>query len=312
MSILDDLELDEAPAGGDGLEGLELDAADAPAPLPAADAPAPLMEILPADFPLPALVRFVPDPRYRQALEAVTGKAAGVVVKGGGLEAIQRADAVIGEAKDAIKAAVEHLKEPIELANRLHKGLTSTRAEWTKPAQDAADALGLAVWNERNRLDAIEREERRREQEQRDAEERARIRKAAEEAAARKAPAAEVENLERQAETATAAPVTRTAPAPSSVMTRTAVVDVWRCRLKGTPADAEANPAIADMSAGQIERVKRLLSHIVAGTAPLAAISIEWGYLNKRAAAEESTLAIPEIEPFKTGGVRGRGGRRKA
>jgi hypothetical protein len=50
---------------------------------------------------------------------------------------------------------------------------------------------------------------------------------------------------------------------------------------------------------------------ILDGRAPLAAVEINWSYLNRRAKADKGTLAIPGVEAFEEGSVRAKGSRSK-
>jgi hypothetical protein len=89
------------------------------------------------------------------------------------------------------------------------------------------------------------------------------------------------------------------------------VVTTWKARIKGTPGSDDANPEIEDLTPAQRLQVLALLKAILDGSAPIAAIILNYPYLNKRAKADKSTLAIPGIEAFEEGGIRSKGTRGK-
>jgi hypothetical protein len=268
----------------------------------------PLMQILPADFPLPALTRFVPNPAIKEALDAAVAQANAVVVKEAGLEGLKAADAAIDVLHTAIMNAVDHFKEPADIAHRLHKSITSTRAEWVAAAEAAKNMIGNALYVEKERLEAIARAERRRQQEEADRLAREEAAQRLKDAEAQQAPAQVVEVLKEQAKTAVAQPVPTATPL---VLGSTTTTTTWKARIKGTPADAEPNPEMAELSVAQWTEVQRLLRDIIDGKAPSKAIELNWSYLNDRAKGDGLTLAITGIEAFKEGGARAKGRRGK-
>jgi hypothetical protein len=274
-------------------------------PLPAV--PVALMQVLPADFPLPGLIRFVPDPALRKAVDEASTYALGVEVSGP--EGLQRADVAVTALRTSLKAIEDHFEEPVGIANKLHKQLTGVRGEWLERGTAAVRTVGQRIYTEKQRLDAIEREQRRKAQEEADRKAREDARKEAEAAERAKAPARVVEEMKRQAETVTAPPVPVSAPAPK--LQGSSTVTTWKARIAGTPAIDEPNPDIEQLTLPQWQRVRELLCAIVEGTAPRAAIQVNWSYLNKRAKADKSTLQIPGIEAFDEGGVRAKGTRAK-
>ena len=269
--------------------------------------PAALMEVLPADFPLPSLIKFVPNPQLRVAADQSAAYALGVEVSGA--EGLQRADVALTTLRASLKAIEDHFAEPVEIANKLHKGLTGTRAEWLSRGKQAIETVGRKVYAEQRRLEAIEAEVRRKAQEEADRQAREAARREAEAAAKAKAPAPVVEELNRQAQTATAAPVRTATPAPT--MRGTSVVSTWKARIAGTPGSDEPNPDISALTPAQRAQVLVLLKAIIDERAPITAIAIDWSYLNKRAKSDKSTLRIPGIEAFEDGGVRAKGTRSK-
>jgi hypothetical protein len=271
-------------------------------------APLALVEILPADFKLPALIKFIPNPALRVAADAAATYALGIAVEGP--EGLRRADLALGALRASVKAIDEHFEEPAQISNQLHKHITSTRAEWQTAGKAAVETVGRRVWAEQRRLDDLAAAQRRKDQEEADRQARETARLEAEAAEKAKAPAPVVEELQRQAKTATAPPVARSATAPPPLQ-NSSTVTTWKARIAGTPGSDEPNPETAELSPAQRLQVFELLKAILDGKAPLAAVEIAWPYLNKRAKADKSTLAIPGIEAFEEGGVRSKGSRSK-
>jgi len=265
------------------------------------------MEVLPADFQLPALIKFVPNPALRIAADQAATYALSVAIDGA--EGLQRADLALSALRTNLKAIEEHLEEPIGIANALHKRLTSVRAEWQAQGKTALQTVGSRVYLEQRRLEALAAEERRKAQAEADQAARAAARREAEAAAKAQAPAPVVEELKRQAETATAPPIATPAAVPS--MRGSTTVTSWKARLTGTPGDAKPNPTMDALSVPQRHRVLELLRAILDGKAPLTALDLNWSYLNKRAKADKNTLTIAGIEAFEEGSVRAKSTRGK-
>lgn len=279
-----------------------------PAEVPAAVVDLSLMTVLPADFPLPTLIKFCPRAELKIAAEQAARYALSVDVAGP--EGLQRADVALTTLRTSQKAIEEHFAEPADIANRLHKGITSTRAEWLQPGKAALETVGRKVATEQRRLEDLEREQRRRDQAEADRRERERARREAEEAAKAQAPAPVVEELKRQAEVATAPPVAPAVQTP--VMRGSSVVATWKARIAGTPADADPNPESNALTPAQHLEVLKLLKAVVDGRAPITAVELNWKYLNARAKADKSTLSIPGIEAYEDLGVRSKGTRGRA
>lgn len=272
-----------------------------------ADAPSALMQVLPAGFPLPGLIRFCPDVRLKTAAEQAAAYALSLDVRGSeGLQAVDTAITVLRTSQKGIEA---HFVEPVEIANELHKRLTGLRSEWLATGKNAIEVVGRRIYVEKQRLDAIAAEERRKAQDEANRLAREEARREAEAAAKAKAPAAVVEQLERQAKIAVAPPVA--APATAPVLRGTTTVENWTCTITGTPRDAEQHPAMADLTDAQRVQVLDLMRAVVDGKAPIACFELSWPYLSKRAKADKSTLAIPGIEAYDGGGVRAKGTRSK-
>lgn len=266
-----------------------------------------LMEVLPADFPLPQLIRFVPDQRLKVATDQAAAYALSLDVTGA--EGLQRADLALAAVRTSVKAIEGHFEQPVSIANELHKRLTGKRSEWIADGKAAIDTVGRRVWTEQRRLDAIAADERRKAQE--DANRKAREEAEREAAAAKKnqAPAQVVEELEKRAETAVAPPVA--APLAAPAMKNTTTVTTWKARIKGTPAEADPNPKMAEITGAQRLQVLALMQSVIDGRDPITAFELNWSVLNGRAKADKSTLAIAGIEAFQEGGVRAKGTRNR-
>lgn len=270
-------------------------------------APAALMQVLPADFPLPTLIRFVPDPALRTAADDAAKYALSLEVREA--EGVQRADAALTALRSAIKAIETSFKDPAEIANQLHKQITGTRAEWCATAKGALDLVGKRVATELRRLQTEAQERARKAQEEEDRKERDRRRQEAAAAEKAQAPAPVVQQMRQQAETATAPPVTVSAPAPK--LTGSSAVGTWKARIAGTPASDAPNPSMADLTPAQRAKVCELLRAILDGHASLTLLDLNWSGLNARAKAERSAFSIPGFESFEDLGLRGRSSRAK-
>lgn len=266
---------------------------------------APLATVLGADVALPQLIRFVPDVRLRAAVQEATTYALNVKVDGE--EGLKAADVALTALRRTVGAVTEHFAEPTAIANSLHKRLTGIRGEWVEAASTAIKTVGNRIFAEQRRLEAIAAEARRKAQDEADRQAREDARRQAEDAKKNQAPAAVVQEMEQRAETAKAAPV---APVQSATkLAGVTTVTSWKARLANASADTEPNPEIGEMTPVQLACVKTLLSAILEGRAPIAAIEINWPYLNKRAGADKSTLSIPGVEAFEVGSTRAKAAR---
>jgi len=264
----------------------------------------PLTQLLPADFPLPVLTRFVPNVDLRAAATKAADAAISLVVHGA--EGLERADDALATLRTAQAAISDHFVEPVDIAYRLHKSLTTVRGEWLEYGARTIDVVGRRIYDERARLERVAADDRRRRQEQADEDARQRARRDVDTATKAHAPAPVVEDLKRQAQTATAPPVSSARPVPLKSST---TVEAWKARPRGTPADADPNPEIPAMTATQIACVVELLTAILAGQAPMSAIAINWPVINARAKSDKATFAIAGFEAFQEGSVRAKGRR---
>lgn len=271
--------------------------------LPTPPVPAPIAQLLPADFPLPALIRFVPDPAVKAALDEAVAYANGLTVKGAGVEGLQLADAALSTLNERLKATDAEFADAAATADQLHKSITGTRAKWKQAGDEMKRVLGRSMYDERARLEALAAEKRRKDQAEANRIERERAQQVADEARQHAAPAQVVEQLEQAAKTATAPPVPQSRPAAAAMASSTPVTK-HKARILGTPADAEPNPTMENLTLAQWAVVAELMHQVAAGAAPRACFAIDWSYLNGRAHAEKSTLVIPGIEVFVEGNVR--------
>src|SRR5438045_5745339 len=68
--------------------------------------PLPIVQVLPADFPLPALIQFVPDARLRIKADAAAAAALAVIVTGA--DGLQAADAALVTLRADLQAIEAH------------------------------------------------------------------------------------------------------------------------------------------------------------------------------------------------------------
>lgn len=274
---------------------------DDEAPEPSAEAAVSqaLVEILPADFPLPLLTKFVPDPALRAAAETAAREALSITVSGP--EGLQHADSALTTVRATVKAISAHFEDPTSTAYALHKRLTTVRGEWTAEAEQAVNLVGQRIFSEQRRLEAIAAEDRRLAQAQEDRKAREAARRDAEAAARAHSPAQVVEELQRHAESVTAPPVAPPASAPPALK-GTTVISTWRARLKGTPD--EAQPKVEEFSPAQRMAFLDYLRAVVDGRAPLNGCECNWSYFNKRAVADKATFQITGFEAVECGGAR--------
>lgn len=272
--------------------------------------PMPLMQILPADFRLPVLTKFVPDPAIKARLDKALSYAASIEIVGKGRDGIQTADVALSELNAAIAVAEKHFEDPASIAFELHRHVTTTRASWVNQCKDAVKRLGQAIWRETNRLNDEAAAERRRRQDEANRIAREEADREAAKAAANNAPAPVVEKLQERAKTAVAPPVAPPAAAPP--LTDNSVVTTYKARLASTPEDAEElAPALTALTPAEQADVLKLFKAIVDGrTDLLALVSVNYAAINKLAVAQEATFNVPGFVAFKTGGTRKKAARR--
>jgi hypothetical protein len=279
---------------------LELEPDSASAALALAPAPG-LVEVLGADVRLPDLMKWVPDQALRTAAVEAAHYALGLDVVGA--EELERADLALTALRASQKAILTSFADPVGILDQAHKRLTSMRGDWLGEGERAVKTVGTRIATEQKRLDDEAAAARRQEQEEANRKERERLAAEADRATKQRAPAPVVEALKQQAQTATAPPVQSRQAAPA--MKGNTVTSTWKSRTVNTPVEAEpVNPEIGEMSPAQLEDVKDLLAAILAGTAPIGAIAVNWSYLNLRAKADKSTFSVPGFVAFESLGVR--------
>jgi hypothetical protein len=274
----------------------------------AAEAVSPaLVEVLGADVALPALVKWIPDTRVRDAALGAATVASTIDV---GTEAgFLQADRVLADLRACQKAITAHFEEPKAIAFRLHRRISGIESEWLSPGEAALRALGGQLYEEQRRRERAAAEVRRLAQEEADRIAREAAAREADEAAAAAVPAPIVEELQARVQTVRAAPVAPAMPAPK--LSGSTTVSTWKARLSATTGDREPNPDVALMNAAERAGVVDLLRWILeAPDTRLVGIEVNWKYWNARAKADKSTLRVPGIEAFEQGSLRGKGGRR--
>jgi hypothetical protein len=267
-----------------------------------------LMTVLPADFPLPSLIRFVPDPALKAQIDAAAEAALGIEVVGA--SGLRQADQAIASLRRAVGDVRQHFEEPASQAHALHVAITSCRGQWMQAGETAITVVGRRIAAETARLQAIADDERRKAQAEANRLERDRLRREAEAAAQQAAPEHIVQAMKAEAETATAPPV---APAVSSPppLASTTILQTWKARPAGTPADADPNPEIGDLSPMQAGEIRKLMRAAADGLESLACFSIDWGYINRRAKAEGKAFRMAGVEAYQDSSTRAKPGRRK-
>lgn len=265
----------------------------------------PVVEVLPADFPLPALINFVPNRALIQADRDAVEKLRSITVKDKGQEALAVLDAALSVRRATRKAVEANFDEPKRLANELHKSITGKLAEVVKPGDDVMQQKSREAGDELNRLTRLEAERRRTAQEEANRRERERLKREADEAKQNAAPPAVVQQLQQQAQTAVAPPVQVAEPPAKAAMASSTTVDTYKCRPIGTPDDAEdQNPPIKEMTKEQALSVRRLLQAIVDGQAAMTCIEVNYSLLNDRASKEGTTFSVPGFEAYKVTSLR--------
>lgn len=268
---------------------------------------APLVELLPADFPLPALIKFVPDARVRAAADQDAERLLGIEVTD---ETSMRVVDACLDRQRAHKKTIEGLfDEPTSIANQLHKRLTSLRAEWLEPTERAIKAAGQRIVETQRRLEREAADERRTRQEEADRIAREQAQREADAARQAQAPPEVVQQLETEARTATAPPLPLYDPGKTALKS-TSVVSTWKPRLKGTESSGNQQPGMADLTPAQKVAVLAAMKAVIEGRGPLQVFEISWTYANARARADKKAFNIEGFEPYEDGSTRGKAGRR--
>ncbi len=266
-----------------------------------------IAQVMPEDFPLQTLLRFMPDISLKRAVESAAAAVLAIDVTQP--DGLTRLDAALPALRQAIVDSDAPFEDPVGWANQLHKRLTGLRGDFRKPGVDALETGNDRLRVEKRRREALDVEARRAAQAVADAQAKQSLAQAAKDAAARNAPKDVVAAMKREAKTAVAPPVYVPPSAPP--LANTSVVDKWVCRLKGTPDDAEPNPDTGALSLAQQQQVRSIYRAIADGQVPLTAADLNWSYLNKRAGAEKTTFAMIELEAHNEGGTKQKPGSKR-
>lgn len=271
----------------------------------------PLMEILPADFPLPVLIRFAPDVRVRTAADEDAAKLLAL----NPTNEIERdvAERALAHQREHVKTIEALFEQAADTAFKLHRHITSTRGEWASASVQAIKAVGDRIVALTRRLQREEDERRRRAQEEADRQAREAARKAADEAKRAQAPAPVVQELEREAETATAPPVsTPSLFGGGSGLSRSTVAQKWESRLTATDrAAVNRHPKMADLSEAERQCVLKAMKAVLEGRNPITLFEINWSVADQRASSDKKAFAIDGFLAEDVGSLRAKPGARK-
>jgi len=274
----------------------------------------PIAELLPPDFRLPDLIKFVPNQELIAKLEMAVEYANGVEIEGQGLEGLKVADAARQAVINAKKGVEANFEEAVSIAYGLHKRLTILRAQATLAGDACIQAVGRTMYAESQRLERIAAEARRKAQEQADRQAREDALHQAQEAAKHQAPAEVVEQLQAQAENASAPPV-HVSSGVSGALANSGTVTKWRVRFAGCSDAPIENPSPEEMTPAQrmqlLVHLKAVLGLPNSGNAPIQGIDVNWAYYLKRAGADKDLFDIPGLEAYKDGGMRSKPSRGK-
>ena len=264
-------------------------------------------ELLPADSPLPLLLKFVPNAALRVAADADAARLLAITVSDD--LTCQQMDQALARQRTHKQVIEGHFEEPTAAANRLHKTLTSKRAEFLTESERAIREGGDRIWRFNKEKERQAAEARRVAQEEADRLARETAQREVE--GAKKAGIAPtlIEQLEKQAETVTAPPVPTTVSTPRQTLQNNVVSDTWKVRLEGTPASALVlqPEKTAEMTDPERGSVLKLLKAITAGEAPISLIRVDWTTANQRVKADKGTLRIAGLIAYEaSGGTRGK------
>lgn len=268
-----------------------------------------LVEVLPADFELPRLIRFAPDVRLRVAADADAEKLLAIDPKT--RDDLTVLDRALGHQRAHVQTLEAHFQDAKDTAFKVHRRITSTLAEWLQASRYALDQGNDRYKRASRRFDAEDEERRRQQQAEEDRRVREEAARAAAAAEAAQAPAAVVEQLREEAKTATAPPLPMFDQRRQTTAT-TSVVANWKARLQGTdPAALNPQPVMADLPPALVAKVHDAMRAVLEGKAPLTIFEIDWTTLNSRAKSDKKTFAIPGFEAYDAGSTRGKPGARK-
>jgi hypothetical protein len=267
----------------------------------------PVMELLPPSFALPLLTQFVPNPQLREEVHRAAKAAAGIDVRG--QAGLVQADTALEEVRVAVKAVKAAFEEPAHIAYELHKALTDKRANWIEAGESAIASLSRRIYAEQQRLKALEQEARRKAQAEADAQARLDAQRRVEEAAQQEAAPEVIEQLQEEANTASAPPV-HIEPIAGPLQSTT-IVESWTSTVKGTPRDDEVQqPRVEDATEAQRDQLKVLMQAVLLG-APIVCVTWNWKGIDKLVQAGKSSFKVPGIDSYNKGGVKAKPRRKK-
>lgn len=280
---------------------------------PAVPAPMALAEVLPPQFPLQALLQFLPDVKLKQRIASLAAEASALKVVG--RDGLRKADQLRETIRTEVAAVIElfdgtkNNPGPCALAYTMHKRLTGLRGDFTKQGEDAITLLDRGIKTETARLDR--EAEQARIVAQKAADDQAKAAAAALAKTLKKTGAdpATVEQAKQDAKTATAPPV-HVESAASGALQNSTTARKWKARLKGTPADAESNRVdTCDMSADQLMAFRRLCAAVAQGVVKATLLQVDWAEADRMANADRRTFDVEGMEAFEDVDVRAKGRR---
>ena len=305
MSVSSDIDLLPPPEEAEELAPPPDEELAVAEPLPSTDL-ARVAELLPADSPLPLLLRFVPNPALRQAADTDAQALLGLTITDD--QTCQQVDQALARQRGHKTIIEAHFEEPVSAAFKLHRAMTTQRGEFLELTERAIKTAGERIWHFNKQKEREAAELRRQLQEEADRLAREAARRETEAARAAGAPPSLIEQLEQSAQTITAPPVSAPVTTPRETLKTTTVIDTWKVRLEGTEPSA-MNPQpekTAEMTDPERASVLKLLRAIVDGKAPLSLIRVDWTTANARVKADKGTLQIPGLVPYQAGGTRGK------
>jgi hypothetical protein len=267
------------------------------------------LEVLPASFELPPAIRFVPNPELQQ--RAIDLAQSLVVLQITDEASCHEMDRRLTVARAHDAAIDQHFAEPVEYFFSRHRALTTQRAQFHGLLPEAIKEGGRRIFRFNQEQERKAADERRVRQEEADRQAREQAQREADEARKAQAPAAVVEQLEEQAKTVTAPPVSSTTT-PRETLKGSAVTTTRKARPKGTEgAAADQQPGMAMLTPGQRLHVLEAMKAVIDGRAPLLVFEINYSYLDSRAKSDKLTFNLPGFELYEVGGLRGKSTRVK-
>jgi hypothetical protein len=270
-----------------------------------------LVELLPADFPLPTLIKFAPDTRIRQEADGDAAKLLGMQAID---ETSQRVlEACLTKQREHKKGIEALFQEPCAIAYELHRNLTGLRGDWLSHTDSAIKTANERLLARQRQVEREAAEARRRAQEEADRQAREQAKREAEAAEKAQAPASVVQQLQQEAKTATAPPVSHgTGLFGGGGLRSSTVAENWKARLTATDRAADVlNPEMAKLSAEELHCVRSAMKAVLEGRAPVTIFEINWSWVNARAKADKKTFTIEGFVAEDIGSLRAKPGARR-